>query len=78
MNYKKLNQISKLSQLPIPRVDQVVDSLGSGRVFSLFDLVSSFHHTMAHKDTVPLTTFFTPTGIFEWLVMPQGTSGLPG
>ena len=38
MNYK-LNQISKLSQLPIPHVDQVLDSLGSGRVFSLFDLV---------------------------------------
>ena len=37
VNYKKLNQISKLSQLPIPRVDQVLDSLGSGRVFSLFD-----------------------------------------
>ena len=36
---KKLNHISKLGQLPIPRVDQVLDSLGSGRVFSLFDMV---------------------------------------
>ena len=42
VNYKKLNQISKLSQLPIPRVDHVLDSSGSGRVFSLFDLVSSY------------------------------------
>ena len=33
VNYKKLNQISMLSQLPIPRVDQVLDSLDSGRVF---------------------------------------------
>ena len=40
VNHKKLNQISKLSQLPIPRADQVLDSLGSGRVFSLFDLVA--------------------------------------
>ena len=39
VNYKKLNQISKLGQLPIPRVDQVLDSLGSGQVFSLFNLV---------------------------------------
>ena len=38
VNYKKLNKISSLSQLPIPRVDQVLDSLGKGRVFSLFDL----------------------------------------
>ena len=50
----KLNQVSKLSQLPIPRVDQVLDSLGSGRMFSLFDLVSSFYQIKGHKDTVPL------------------------
>ena len=37
---KKLNKISSLRQLLIPRVDQVLDSLGKGRVFSLFDLVS--------------------------------------
>ena len=78
MNYKKLNQISKLSQLPIPRVDQVRDSLGSGRVFSLFDLVSSWHQIKAHKDTVPLIAFCTPTGLFEWIVMPQGSSASPG
>ena len=44
VNYKKLNQISKVSQLPVPRVDQALDSLGSGWVFSLFGLFSSFHH----------------------------------
>ena len=78
VNYKKLNQISKLSHLPIPRVDQVLDSLGSGLVFSLFDLVFSFHQRTTHNDTVPLTAFCTPTGLYEWLVMPQGSSALPG
>ena len=78
VNYKKLNKISSLSQLPIPRVDQVLDSLGKGRVFSLFDLVSSFYQITAHKDTVPLTAFCTPTGLYEWLVMPQSSSASPG
>ena len=78
VNYKKLNQISKLSQLPMPRVDQVLDSLGSGPVFSLFDLVSSFPQMKEHKNTVPLTAFCTPTGLYEWLVMPQDSSALPG
>ena len=78
VNGKKRNQICKLSQLPIPRVDQVLDSLGSGRVFSLFDLVSSFHQITARKDTVPLTAFCTPPGLYERLVMPQGSSALPG
>ena len=74
VNYKELNDISSLSQLPIPRVDQVLNSLGKGRIFSLFDLLSSFHQIIAHKDTVPLTAFCTFTGLCEWLVMPQGSS----
>ena len=78
VNYKKLNDISRLSQLPIPRVDQVLNSLGKGRVFSLFDLVSWFHQITAHQDTVPFTAFCTLTGLYEWLVMPQGSSASPG
>ena len=31
-----------------------------------------------HKDTIPLTAFCTPTRLFEWLVMPQGSSAAPG
>ena len=77
VNYKKLNQISKLRQLPTPRVDEVLDSLGSRRVFSLFDLVSSFHQIKAHYDTVPLTPLCTSTGLYGWLVMPQGNSASP-
>ena len=47
VNYKKLNQIIKLSQPPVPRVDQVLDSFNSGRVFSLFDLVSGLRSLLA-------------------------------
>ena len=57
---------------------EVLNSLGSGRVFYLFELVSSFHQITAHTDTVPLPAFCTPTGLYEWLVMPQGSSASPG
>ena len=42
VTYKNFKQISKHSQLPIPLGNQVLYSLGSGRVFSLFELISSF------------------------------------
>lgn len=57
LNYKKLNAIS--------RVDEVLDSLGKGCIFSLFDLVSSFHQTTISKDTIPPTAFCTPTLLFR-------------
>ena len=78
VNYKKLNAISSLGQLHISRVDEVLESLGKGRIFSLFDLVSSFHRITIDKNTIPLTAFCTPTRLFEWFVMPQGSNAATG
>ena len=78
INYKKLNNFGILGQLPIPCIDEVLDKLCSGRIFSLFDLVSSFHQITVHKATILLTAFCTPTRLFEWVVTPQGRSAAPG
>ena len=78
VNYKNLNQISRIIQLSIPRVDQVLDLLGSGRILSLSGLVYSFHQIKTHKDIVLLTALCTPTGLYEWLVMHQGSSASSG
>ena len=51
--YKILNHISILSQLPISRVGQFLASLGKGRVFSLFDVVSSFYQITARRFALP-------------------------
>ena len=75
VNYNKINQSNKLSQLPIPREDQVLDYWGSGRVF---DLVSLFQQIKTNKDTVPLTAFCIPTGRYEWLLMPRDSGASPG
>ena len=70
VNYKKLNKLSILGQLPIPRVDEFLDKLGTGRAFSIFDFGSSFRQITVHKDTIPLTAFYNPTRLFERLIMP--------
>ena len=78
VNYKKLNSISSLGQLPIPRVEDILTKLNKGAIFSLFDFTGSFHQITVCKDTVPLTAFATPTRLFEWLRMPMGASQSPG
>ena len=42
MNYPKLNKVTEIPQIAIPRVDEVLDTLGGGSVFSVFDLFSEF------------------------------------
>ena len=79
VNYNKLNKLSILGQLAIPRVDEIRDKLGTGRIFSLFDLVSYFHQITVHEEKMPLTAFCTPPmRLFEWLAMSQGSSAAPG
>ncbi|CAB1097244.1 unnamed protein product [Ectocarpus sp. CCAP 1310/34] len=78
VNYRKLNKLCALSQLPISQVDDTLDKLLKGRIYSLLDTKSSFHQITVHRDTTPLTAFVTSSGLFEWLKMPQGSSTAPG
>ena len=77
VNYKKLNDSSRPSQLLNLRLNHALDSLRIGRVFSLFDLAPSFHQITAHQDMVPLTAFNTPAGLYKWPIMPQGNRQSP-
>ena len=77
VNYKRLNALVDLDGQPLPRVDGILDSLYTGKVFSIFDLNSAFHQIVCDKETVPLTAFCTPTQLFEWLRMPQGANASP-
>ena len=77
VNYQKLNKVTEIPQIAIPRVDEVLDTLGGGSVFSVFDLFSGFTQPTIHPDTIPLTAFCTPSGLYEWLRTPQGAAVSP-
>ena len=55
----------------------MLDTLGGGSVFSVFDPFSGFTQLTIHPDTIPLTALCTPNGLYEWLRMPPGAAGAP-
>ena len=77
VNYQQLNKVTEIPQIAIPRVDEVLDTLGGGSVFSVFDLFSGFTQLTIHPDTIPLTAFCTPNGLYEWLRILPGAAGAP-
>ena len=77
VNYQKLNKVTEIPQIAIPRADEVLDTLGGGSFFSVFDLFSGFKQLTRHPDTIPLTAFCKPNGHYEWLRIPQGGAGYP-
>ncbi|CAM9662878.1 unnamed protein product [Sphacelaria rigidula] len=78
VHYQRLNRVTVVGKLPIPRSDEGSDSLGEGKIFNTFHLASGFFQIIIHPDAVPLKTFCTPSGLYEWLRMPQGAATAPG
>lgn len=66
VNYQTLGKVAEVSQLTIPRVDGVLDTLNGDSSFSVFYLSSGFIQLTIHSDTIPLTPFFNPSRHYEW------------
>ena len=77
-DYRRLNEATGIPQTSIPRIDELLDTLGSARFFSYFDMMSGFRHIMIGENSVPFTAFCTASGLYEFLAMPLGTSGSTG
>ena len=41
-------------------------------------MMSGSHQILVGENSIPLTAFCTTSGLYEFLVMPMGTPGLPG
>ena len=63
-DYRRPNEATVIPQTPIPRIDELLDTLESASFFSSFDIMSGFHHIMIGENSVPLTAFCTTSGLY--------------
>jgi hypothetical protein len=61
----------------MPRIDEIIDRLGSGSIFSTIDLASGFHQIPLAKESRPLTSFSTPKGSYQFTRAPFGLKVIP-
>ncbi len=69
--------MSKFDTYPMPRVDELLDRLGSARFYSTLDLTKGYWQIPLSPLSKEKSAFTTPFGLHQFITLPFGLFGAP-
>ena len=76
-DFHKVNVITKTDSYTIPCVEDCIDKIGSAEYVSKFDLLKGYWQIPLTPRAKEVTAFVTPTGFYQYKVMPFGLKNAP-
>lgn len=79
IDYRRLNSITKkdVYLYPLPRIDDILDTLGGTKFFSSLDLAASYWQIGMDGESKAKSAFITHHGLYEFVRMPFGMCNAP-
>ncbi|KAK7915896.1 hypothetical protein WMY93_011657 [Mugilogobius chulae] len=77
IDFRYLNAISNFDPYPMPRIDELLERVGSAAYITTLDLSRGYWQLALAPEARELTAFKTPFGLFQFRVMPFGLQGAP-
>ncbi|KAK3547304.1 hypothetical protein QTP86_018825 [Hemibagrus guttatus] len=77
IDYRALNRITVKFRYPLPLVPAALEHLRGATLFTKLDLRSAYNLIRIREGDEWKTAFITPTGHYEYLVMPYGLANAP-
>ncbi len=76
-DFRRVNEVSEFDSYPMPQVDELIDRLGRARFILTLDLTKGYWQVPLSEDAKPKTAFSTPSGHWQYWVLPFDLHGAP-
>ncbi len=77
IDYRKVNSVTIKDSYPLPRIDDIIDSVGHAKFVTKIDLMKGYYQVELTRKARPISAFITPFGLYEFVVMPFGMCNAP-
>ena len=70
VDFRALSKKTRPDRHPIPRIQEMLDTLIGNSWFSVLDQGKAYHQGFKSSNSQPLRAFITPWGFYEWVWIP--------
>ena len=78
VDFRKVNNATVKDAYPIPLINNMLNHLAKGRIFTTLDLHSGYYQVKMDEASRKYTAFACDYGFFEYTVMPMGLTNATG